>query len=123
MHNFRKLYGPLLVVGIGLIVAGCQGTASTGGGPVASAPEATSSTTPAKPAASASKPSSRTIASNAAVKKPANTAGLKPYKNYSTTENLCAQTCKSEARCVTQTFKPIQEINGYIAGQCQFFGR
>lgn len=123
MLDIRKLYGPLLVVGIGLIVASCQGTASTGGGPVASEPAATSSTTAAKPAATAKPSASRSVASNTAAKKPANTAGLKPYKNYSTTENLCVQTCKSEARCVTQTFKPIQEINGYIAGQCEFYGR
>ncbi len=117
MRKFRNLYGPLLVVGVGLIVAGCQGVASTGGG-VTPAPSATAGSSPQ--ASTRTSTSTRTITQAAAPKAP---AGLKSYKNYSTTENLCAQTCKSEARCVSQTFKPIQEINGYIAGQCQFYGR
>ncbi len=120
MRKFRNLYGPLLVIGAGLILAGCQGVASTGGsGAVTAGPAASSSTS--STAASSSRASSGTIAIRS--RKPKAPAGLKPYKNYSTTENLCAQTCKSEARCEAQTFQPIQEINGYIAGQCQFYGR
>ncbi|VAW11828.1 hypothetical protein MNBD_ALPHA09-1601 [hydrothermal vent metagenome] len=120
MRKFRNLYGPLLVIGAGLVLAGCQGVASTGGsGAVATAPSASSTTS------SSTASSSRTSSSRVAIRgtTPKAPAGLKPYKNYSTTENLCAQTCKSEARCEAQTFKPIQEINGYIAGQCQFYGR
>jgi len=119
MRNFRNLYGPLLVIGVGLFVAGCQGVASTGGGGVTPAPAATTAGSPPQ-ATTRTTTTTRAIAQSAAPKAP---AGLKAYKNYSTTENLCAQTCKSEARCVSQTFKPIQEINGYIAGQCQFYGR
>jgi len=118
MRKFRNLYGPLLVVGIGLIVAGCQGVASTGGGGT-SAPAATTASSPPQ-ASTRTSTSTRAVAQTATPRAP---AGLKEYKTYSTTENLCAQTCKSEARCESQTFKPLQEINGYIAGQCRFYGR
>lgn len=119
MRKIRKLFGPLLIIGAGLVLAACQGGASSGGGgPVVSAPSASSASSASSPTPTGS------LASRASTTKaPPAPAGLKAYKNYSTTESLCAQTCKSEKRCVSQTFKPIQEINGYIAGQCQFYGR
>jgi len=54
---------------------------------------------------------------------PASTEGLASYKVYSTTESLCERTCRSEARCVTHAFSPVSTINGYVAGQCQLYGR
>ncbi|MHA1524754.1 MAG: hypothetical protein ACTSY1_10155 [Alphaproteobacteria bacterium] len=50
-------------------------------------------------------------------------AGLSVYKRYNTTEKLCKQTCRGQSRCVKQTFTPLREINGYVAGQCQLHGR
>lgn len=124
MNRFRGMLGLALAVGAGLMLAGCQGGAASGGGEsiFAAAPPSTARTaaaTPQKPAAPAptqaptAAPATRTAALN----------GLKSYKVYNTTESLCAQTCRSESRCVSHTFTPIQKINGYVAGQCQFFGR
>lgn len=118
MRNSLNLAGSALLVAAALALAGCQGGAATGGGPVAtsapsSAPASASSGTTQRPAPRAAAPSTQVAA----------TDGLKSYKVYSTTESLCQQTCRSESRCVTQTFSPIQTINGYVAGQCQLFGR
>ena len=54
---------------------------------------------------------------------PVTTDGLTSYKVYSTTESLCQRTCASEARCVTHSFSPLSTINGYVAGQCQLYGK
>ena len=54
---------------------------------------------------------------------PASTEGLTTYKVYNTTEALCERACQAEARCVTHGFSPLSTINGYVAGQCQFYGR
>jgi hypothetical protein len=54
---------------------------------------------------------------------PVTTEGLTSYKVYSTTESLCQRTCEAEARCVTHAFSPVSTINGYVAGQCQLYGR
>lgn len=113
MRNFRTVIGLLLAIGAGLILAGCQaggGAGAGAGGPTASSSHSASSTT------------ARTAAPKAATKT-ASMNGLKSYKVYNTTESLCAQTCRSESRCVNHKFTPIQKINGYVAGQCQFFGR
>ena len=112
MRNIRVVFGLLLAIGASLILAGCQGGAPSGaGGPAISAPSSSSQT------------SARTRSATTAPKKTATMNGLKSYKVYNTTESLCAQTCRSESRCVTHKFSPIQTINGYVAGQCQFFTR
>lgn len=56
-------------------------------------------------------------------KKAPSFAGLSIYKRYNTTENLCKQTCRSESRCVKQSFTAVRKIGKYTAGQCQLFGR
>jgi hypothetical protein len=54
---------------------------------------------------------------------PVLTEGLSSYKVYSTTKSLCADACELEESCVTHSFEPISTINGYVAGQCEFFGQ
>jgi len=56
-------------------------------------------------------------------KKDASFAGLKLYKVYNTTENLCTKTCRGDARCVKESFTPVRKMGKYIAGQCQLYGR
>lgn len=118
MRGLLKFIGPAMLIVAGLGLAACQGGAATGGGPVA---------TSAPAAAPVSRGARANTASSAATTAPAprvaNVAGLKSYKVYNTTESLCAQTCKSASRCVNHDFKPIQTINGYVAGQCRLFGR
>ena len=119
MGIFRSFVGPAVLIVAGLGLAACQPGMSTGGGPAVS-------TAPAAPAASSSTASASRSAAPAtasASTRTAAVAGLKSYKVYNTTESLCAQTCKSESRCVNHAFSPIQTINGYVAGQCQLFSR
>ena len=106
--NWRRV-GMLSVFVSATLVAGCQaGMGSSGGLPGASAPGGL-----------AISPAPRSATGTA----PASTAGLQSYKVYSTTEELCRKTCSAEARCVTHSFSPLSTINGYIAGQCQLYGR
>lgn len=117
MRNHYKDIGLCLAVAASLALAGCQGGGMAGaaGGPMIAATPTTSTSS----ATTANTWSAR-AATNAP--KQTSTRGLKSYKVYNTTESLCAQTCKSEGRCKSHKFSPIQKINGYVAGQCQFFG-
>lgn len=95
-----------LAVGAALVLAGCQSTGSLPGGT-----RMVNGLEMAPPPAGATGTA------------PASTEGLVTYKVYSTTETLCERACKAEARCVTHGFNPVSTINGYVAGQCQFYGR
>jgi len=101
----------VIIVGV-LFLAGCQAgmgsSGSSGTLPGASAPGGL-----------VMSPAPRSATGTA----PASTEGLKAYKVYNTTEQLCERTCASEAQCVNHSFSPLSTINGYIAGQCQLYSR
>jgi len=109
MSASRHLFA-IAVCGAVLLVAGCQAGMGPGPGTGAVAGGGQIVATPLPPNAKTVPP-------------PGANSGLTSYKVYNTTEQLCDRTCKAEARCVRHSFQPISEINGYIAGQCQLYGR
>lgn len=98
-----------VVIASATLLAGCQ----AGMGPSGGLPGASAS------GGMVTAPAPRSATGTA----PASTAGLKSYKVYNTTEQLCQRTCSAESRCVTHSFSPLSTINGYVAGQCQLYGR
>ena len=109
MSEYPRRVGAAAVFAAAMLLAGCQaGMAPSGGLPSAGAPGGLQ----VAPAPASARGSA-----------PASTAGLATYKVYNTTETLCERACKAEARCVTHAFSPLSTINGYVAGQCQFYGR
>jgi hypothetical protein len=106
------------VCGVGLLLAGCQAGMAPGGGMGGMGGATLTDQGSGVPIAGTGP-----VPNAKAVPPPAANSGLTSYKVYNTTEQLCNRTCKAEARCVRHAFQPVSEINGYIAGQCQLYGR